>query len=63
MAARPRSDDYELPILHTRVPERAGSTAFWVGLGGAVVVGAVDLPLAATIAGAVAVARRRRRSA
>jgi hypothetical protein len=47
-------------VLHVRVPQRVGNTAFWLGLTGAVVAGAVELPLAAAIAGGVVVVRHRR---
>ena len=43
----PASRDYELPIVHLRVPDTAVQVAFWGGLTGAVVLGAVDVPLAA----------------
>ena len=56
---RARRRDYEVPVLHVRVPQRVGNTAFWLGLTGAVVGGAVELPLAAVIAAGVVVARHR----
>lgn len=56
----PRRSDYQVPVLHVRVPQRVGNTAFWLGLTGAVVAGAVELPLAAAIAGGVVVVRHRR---
>lgn len=64
MATTPQRDrtDYEVPWVHVRVPQRVGNTAFWLGLTGAVVGGAVELPLAAAVAAGVAVARHRTNS-
>ncbi len=59
--AAPRSRDYEMPLVHVRVPQRVGNTTFWLGLTGAVIGGVVELPLAAAIATGVVVARHRRR--
>jgi hypothetical protein len=56
------SQSYELPIIHARVPESVGNLAFWAGLAGVVVAGAVDLPLAALIGAGVVVARHRQAS-
>ncbi|MGI8493095.1 MAG: hypothetical protein ACR2KC_06490 [Acidimicrobiales bacterium] len=53
--------DYELPILRARVPEAVGNMAFWAGLAGSVVIGAVELPLAALVGAGVVVARHTRR--
>jgi hypothetical protein len=56
---RPSNTDYEVPFVHVRVPERVGNTAFWLGVAGAVVAGAVDLPVAAVVAAGVVVVRHR----
>ena len=56
----PASRDYELPIVHLRVPDTAVQVAFWGGLTGAVVLGAVDVPLAALVGLGVVIARHRR---
>lgn len=52
-----RASDYELPLVHMRVPNRLGDAALWVGIAGAVAVGAVELPVAALVAAGVVVAR------
>lgn len=52
-----RASDYELPLVHMRVPKPLGEAALWVGIAGAVVVGAVELPVAALVAAGVVVAR------
>jgi hypothetical protein len=52
---------YQLPVVGLRVPYRVGNTAFWAGLAGAVVIGAVELPLAGLLGAGVVVARRGRR--
>ncbi|MDQ2728697.1 MAG: hypothetical protein M3Y91_12745 [Actinomycetota bacterium] len=57
------STDYEVPLVHVRVPQRVGNTTFWLGLTGAVIAGAVELPLAAAVAAGVVVARHRARAA
>lgn len=68
MAAKSKTPDeasdrssYQLPVVGLRVPERVGNTAFWAGLAGAVVFGAVELPLAGLLGAGVVVARRGRR--
>jgi hypothetical protein len=55
---RPEHGDYVLPLAHVRIPERVVNIGFWGALTGAVVVGAVDPPLAVLIGGAVLVAKR-----
>jgi hypothetical protein len=61
-AAPAPAQPYDLPVVHAKVPQSVGNTAFWVGLAGAVVLGAVDLPLAALVGAGVVVARHGRRS-
>jgi hypothetical protein len=65
MATTPKSDsgrsDYQLPVVHIRVPERVANMTFWLGLTGAVIGGAVELPVAAAVVAGVAVARHRGR--
>ncbi len=51
--------DYEVPLVHVRVPQRVGNAAFWVGLAGVVAGGIVELPVAATVAAGVLVVRHR----
>lgn len=51
--------DYEVPLVHVRVPRRLGEAAFWVGVVGAVAAGAVELPVAGLVAAGVIVARHR----
>jgi hypothetical protein len=46
-----------MPIVHITVPEAAVNVGFWAALGGAVVLGAIELPLAALIGAGVLVAR------
>ena len=59
-AERDRSrTDYEVPLVHMRVPQRVGNTAFWLGVAGAVAAGAVELPVAALVAAGVVVMRHR----
>jgi len=48
---------YVMPIVHITVPEAAVNVGFWAALGGAVVLGAIELPLAALIGAGVLVAR------
>jgi len=55
--------DYELPLVHVRIPERVGNAAFWLGVGGAVAGGAVELPVAALVAAGVLVLRHRPKGA
>lgn len=52
-------DAYILPVLHTRVPERLVNVGFWGGLTGAVLIGAVDLPLGVLVGAGVLVARHQ----
>lgn len=57
------SDDrggYVLPVLHTRIPDKAVDLGFWSGLIGAVVFGAIDAPLGVLVGAGVLVARHRR---
>jgi hypothetical protein len=54
-----RRSDYDLPLLHVRVPERVGNTAFWLGLVGTVAVGAVEAPVAVLVGAGVAIVRHR----
>lgn len=56
-------DVYVLPVIHTEVPGRLVNVGFWGGLTGAVLVGAVDLPLGVLLGVGVAVARHRTRRA
>lgn len=56
--AAPPGEDYVVPMLHVRIPEKVANIGFWGLLGGAVVLGAVNVPMAALTAGAVVVARR-----
>jgi hypothetical protein len=58
-APRPTDTDYEIPLVHLKVSERVGNTAFWLGVTGAVVAGAVDLPVAALIAAGVVLVRHQ----
>jgi len=59
---KPSRNDYELPLVHVRVSQRVGNTAFWLGAAGAVAAGAVDLPVAALVAAGVVVVRHRSNS-
>jgi len=59
----PRSTDYEVPLVHVRVPQRVGNTAFWLGVAGAVAAGAVDFPVAALVAAGVVIVRHRSNAA
>ena len=52
-------NDYQLPVVHVRVPQRVGDAAFWMGVAGAVAAGAVELPVAALVAAGVVVVRHR----
>lgn len=54
------SSDYDVPVVHVRVPERVGNSAFWLGLAGAVAVGVVEAPLAVLIAAGVVIVRHRK---
>ena len=62
MSPRREEDVYVLPIAHVRLPAAAVNAAFWSTLAGAMVLGAVDPPLALLIGGAVVVARHRGRA-
>jgi hypothetical protein len=53
------STDYQVPVVHVRVPQRLGDAVFWVGVAGAVAAGAVELPVAALVAAGVVVMRHR----
>lgn len=59
--AAERDRAYVVPIVHARLPERSVDGVFWGVLGAAVVAGAVDLPVAAAVAGGVVIARHVRR--
>lgn len=52
---------YVVPLVHVRMPERFVQFAFWGALGATVVAGAVELPVAAAVAGGVVIARHVRR--
>jgi hypothetical protein len=52
---------YVMSLVHVRMPERFVQFAFWGALGATVVAGAVDLPVAAAVAGGVVIARHVRR--
>jgi hypothetical protein len=52
--------DYVVPVIHTHLPETVVSVGFYGGLAAAVVVGAVELPLAVLAGVGVAMARHRR---
>jgi hypothetical protein len=54
------SSDYVLPVVHVHVPDALMNAGFWGGLAGAVVLGAVDLPLGVLVGAAVVVARHHR---
>jgi hypothetical protein len=56
-ASRNGHGAYVMPIVHITVPEAAVNVGFWAALGGAAVLGAVELPLAALIGAGVLVAR------
>lgn len=56
-------DVYVLPVVHTQVPGRLVNVGFWGGLTGAVLIGAVDLPLGVLVGAGVVVARHRTRRA
>ena len=56
-----RDPGYVVPLVHVRVPERTVDCALWGVLGATVVTGAVDLPVAAVVAGGVVIARHVRR--
>jgi hypothetical protein len=55
-------EDYEVPILHSRIPASVGSGAFWAFVGIALAE-VVDPPVATLIAIGFLVAGRRRRAA
>lgn len=55
-----REDDFLVPVLHLRVPARLVKAGFLGGLAAAVLLDAVDIPVAALLAVGVAVARHRR---
>lgn len=55
----PPDSDYEVPLVHVRVPERLGNMMFWAGVAGAVAGGVVELPVAALVAAGVVVVRHR----
>jgi hypothetical protein len=59
-AASPDPRGYVLPVLHTRIPDKAVDLGFWGGLFGAVVFGAIDAPLGVLLGAGVIVARHRR---
>jgi len=54
------STDFVVPVIHTHLPESVVNVGFYGGLAAAVVVGAVELPLALLAGLGVAVARHRR---
>jgi hypothetical protein len=58
--AEKRADDFVVPIVHIHLSEPVVNVGFYGGLAAAVVLGAVDLPLAALVGAAVAIARHRR---
>lgn len=62
-ALEPASLDgsYVVPVVHTHVPARAVEWGFWGALSGAVLLGAVDPPLALLVGAGVVVARHHRR--
>jgi hypothetical protein len=62
-SARPdvERDEYVVPLLHTRIPERTVDIAFWGSLGVASLFGVVDPPLALLIGAGVLVARHNMR--
>jgi hypothetical protein len=62
MSPRREEDVYVLPLAHVRLPAAAVNAAFWSTLAGAMVLGAVDPPLALLIGGAVVVIRHRARA-
>lgn len=51
---------YVVPVIHTRLPEPLVNVGFFGGLAAAVVVGAVDLPLALLVGAGVVIARHKR---
>ncbi len=53
-------NDYVVPVVHIRLPEPAVKFGFYGGLAAAVVLGAVELPLAALVGAGVVIARHRR---
>jgi hypothetical protein len=61
-ADSPSDPAYRLPMVGVRIPEVTVNRAFWVGLAGAAVLGAIDLPVAAVVGAGVVVARHRRRT-
>jgi len=54
---------YVMPVVHVQLSERVVNIGFWATLAGATALGAVDLPLAVLIGGAVVVARHHARPA
>lgn len=54
-----RSRDYELPLVHVRIPARAVDLGFLATLGAVAVVGAVELPVAGAAAAGLYLLRRR----
>lgn len=61
VASPPGDGSYVVPVLHSRLPGRAVEFGFWGGLAGAVLMGAIDLPLALAVGVGVVVARHRLR--
>ncbi|MDA8039465.1 MAG: hypothetical protein M0Z69_09955 [Actinomycetota bacterium] len=57
---RAADSSYVVPVIHTRLPEPLVNVGFYGGLAAAVVVGALDFPLALLAGLGVAVARHRR---
>ena len=55
-----QSDGYTLPVVGLRLPASMVHAGFAWGLAGAVLLGAVDLPVAALVAAGVLIARHRR---
>ncbi len=55
-------DEYVLPVLQMRVPERVVDIGFWGALGVAALFGVVDAPLAVLIGAGVLIARHSTRN-
>jgi len=54
------ASDYVVPVLHVHVSDKVMAAGFWGGLAGAVMLGAVDLPLGVLVGAAVVMVRHQR---
>ncbi len=59
-AVQVEADRFVVPLVHARLCEPTVTRGFYAGLGAAVVLGVVDLPVAVLVGVGVAIARHRR---